>query len=389
MHKWSIALLFQATLIFFCTSSCTVIAQQQKPNISITIGAGGDGSRIYHWVYDSFPSSISQLQGPLQLAGPLKPGRDTFDIKPDPALSRKSKSQSAPGVLRSLYPAHSYARSKDRHPSFVSTPLPPEAFSGGKSRFIRLEYQMFFKPGFNWVKGGKLPGILLGSERGCNAGCSGGGSAENCFSTRMMWRKDGQGELYLYAAKSVYFPSQPPEICKRTSDKRSPETIFLLEKRWIDQTRIPEDDEFADGSMSLTKRADVSCLDGVRLKISSGARNQCNPTYGISVGRGGAFQFKSGYWHNVTQIVRVNSKGKAVKDGYLSVYLDGKSMVQADGLVLLKGGYDPKKAGVMHQVKFMFSSFFGGHTSDYATPTAQWIAWKGFKMSTSPQNVWE
>ncbi|KAF9960270.1 hypothetical protein BGZ70_008641 [Mortierella alpina] len=398
MHCWNIAFALQATLLLVYTSCCTVTAQQQKPNITITIGASGSANKIYHWEFNLFPLSVAELQRPLQLSAPLKPGRDTFDIKPDPQKAARkglkaSASKIASRVLRSLYPAHSYARSKDRHPSFVSTPLPKEAFSGGTSRYIRLEYQMFFKPGFKWVKGGKLPGILLGSEKGCNAGCSGGGSAEGCFSTRMMWRKDGMGELYLYAAKSVYFPKQPAEICKRSLDKRSPEALFWLEKRQIDQFMIPEDDEYddevkADGFRTLTKRADNSCLDGVRLKISPGARNHCNPAYGISIGRGGAFRFKSGQWHNVTQIVRVNSKGKAVKDGYLSVYLDNKPVVQADGLVLLKNGYDPKRGAAM-QVKFMFSSFFGGHTSDYATPIAQWIAWKGFKMTTSSKNLWE
>ncbi|OAQ29253.1 polysaccharide lyase family 14 protein, partial [Linnemannia elongata AG-77] len=234
-------------------------------------------------------------------------------------------------VLRSLYPAGSYSHSGDKHASFVSTPLPPAAFTGSKSRYIRLEYQMMFEPGFKWVKGGKLPGILMGSELGCNAGCSGGGTAENCFSTRMMWRADGMGELYLYAAKSLA----------------------------------------ANGG---------GCLNGMGVKVSPGARNECNPTYGISIGRGGKFQFKSGQWHNITQVVRVNSKGKAVRDGYLAVYLDGAPVVQADKLVLLKNGYDPAKGGEDRLVKFMFSSFFGGSTKDYATPSKQWIAWKDFKM---------
>ncbi|KAK3836144.1 MAG: hypothetical protein J3R72DRAFT_450961 [Linnemannia gamsii] len=285
-------------------------------------------------------------------------------------------------VLRSLYPAGSYARSGDKHASFVSTPLPLAAFGGPKSRYIRLEYQMMFQPGFKWVKGGKLPGILMGSEQGCNAGCSGGGSAESCFSTRMMWRANGMGELYLYAAKSVYFPNQKPEKCKRSLDKRSPESIFELEKRWINAAHLPEIPKV----LALNGGA---CLNGMGVKISPGSRNECNPAYGISVGRGGKFQFKSGQWHNVTQVVRVNSKGKAVRDGYLAVYLDGTPVVQADKLVLLKNGYDPAKGGDSRQVKFMFSSFFGGSTKDYATPSKQWIAWKDFAMATNMNNVWE
>ncbi|KAI1292711.1 hypothetical protein EDD11_008601 [Mortierella claussenii] len=317
------------------------------------------------------------------------PGKNPFDIVADPA-SKRSKIR----VLRSLYPANSYARSRNPHASFISTPLPKVAFSGPKSRYIRLEYQMFFQPGFQWVKGGKLPGILIGNESGCNAGCSGGGSAERCISTRMMWRADGGGELYLYAAKSVYFPKEPPETCKRSLDKRSPEALFRLEQRQLNPYRIPDEEEeraleFTTTASGIQKRAETAnCLQGMHVKISPGARNLCNPNYGISIGRGGDFKFRSGTWHNVTQILKLNSKGKAVKDGYLAVYLDRKPVIQINDLVLLKNGYDPNKAADNHLIKFMFSSFFGGSNASYRTPTAQWIAWKGFKMSTSVKNIW-
>ncbi|KAI8347376.1 hypothetical protein B0O80DRAFT_391639 [Mortierella sp. GBAus27b] len=266
------------------------------------------------------PATLPQLTKPLHLDDPLNPKRDPFDIFRDPVGKSKDR------VLRSKYPAHSYAHSSDPHASFTSVPLPRTAYGGSTSRYIRLEYQMLFQPGFKWVKGGKLPGILVGTEQGCNGACSGGGSAENCFSTRMMWRAQGEGELYLYAAKS--------------------------------------------------------------LKITPGSKNMCNPVYGISIGRGGSFKFKSGVWHNITQIVRINSKGKAVRDGYLGVYLDGLRVIEAENLVLLKKGYDSSLSATNHDVKFMFSSFFGGSTKDYATPTAQWIAWKGFKMETSVKNIW-
>ncbi|KAF8823747.1 hypothetical protein HHX47_DHR9000532 [Lentinula edodes] len=42
------------------------------------------------------------------------------------------------------------------------------------------------------LMGGKLPGLYGGRQ-----GCSGGDAAVDCFSTRPMWRKDGQGELYV------------------------------------------------------------------------------------------------------------------------------------------------------------------------------------------------
>ncbi|MBD3897699.1 hypothetical protein IEI94_17725 [Halomonas sp. ML-15] len=57
-----------------------------------------------------------------------------------------------------------------------------------------LRYQVRFADGFDFVRGGKLPGIYGGE------GPSGGETAdgENGFSMRFMWREEGQGELYEY-----------------------------------------------------------------------------------------------------------------------------------------------------------------------------------------------
>lgn len=57
---------------------------------------------------------------------------------------------------------------------------------------VTLEYSVFFPFNFDWVLAGKLPGLYGGHE-----GCSGGNDALDCFSTRMMWRQMGAGELYL------------------------------------------------------------------------------------------------------------------------------------------------------------------------------------------------
>ncbi|KAG0345665.1 hypothetical protein BG004_003333 [Podila humilis] len=442
-------LLVLLLLLLVIATTLTPVYARPAPASSISLGLaaslGQKGGKVYHWELDNLPGSLPELTKPLHLVKALKPGKSGFDIAKDPISTKSSKKtkrddglaatamnwllekrQQVSGkkrgenILRSLYPAKSYSHSGDPHSSFVSTPLPAQAFSGADPRYIRLEYQMLFQPGFKWVKGGKLPGILSGSEEGCNAGCSGGGTAENCFSTRMMWRANGEGELYLYAAKSVYFPKEkPPGNCKRRMDRvSSSEAVFGdddtdamtsdPDQGWLDADRIPRDDEGVEAldeneqvasvtsnnhtlRSSLQKRASLgaSCLKGMKITTSPGSKIICNPTYGISIGRGGGFKFRSGHWHNITQVVRANSKGKAVKDGYLVVYLDGKVVVRAENIVLLKNGYDSKKGGVHNQVKFMFSSFFGGGSADYATPVAQWVGWKDFKMSSSPGNIWE
>ena len=56
-----------------------------------------------------------------------------------------------------------------------------------------LFVQIMFGSGFDFVKGGKLPGLFGGG-----VSCSGGAESEECFSTRFMWRRDGEGEVYGY-----------------------------------------------------------------------------------------------------------------------------------------------------------------------------------------------
>ena len=55
---------------------------------------------------------------------------------------------------------------------------------------------MKMKENYEFVQGGKLPGLFGGS-----VSCGGGANAAElgCFSTRLMWRREGDAELYLYA----------------------------------------------------------------------------------------------------------------------------------------------------------------------------------------------
>jgi hypothetical protein len=57
---------------------------------------------------------------------------------------------------------------------------------------LMLRYQVRFPPDFDFVKGGKLPGLFGGT-----AG-SGGRHYDDGFSTRYMWRTGGAGEVYAY-----------------------------------------------------------------------------------------------------------------------------------------------------------------------------------------------
>ncbi|KAJ2932123.1 hypothetical protein H1R20_g4960, partial [Candolleomyces eurysporus] len=55
-----------------------------------------------------------------------------------------------------------------------------------------LTYELTFEDGFDWVKGGKLPGLRGGlNSTGCSVGNQPTG---DCFSARLMWRKNANGE---------------------------------------------------------------------------------------------------------------------------------------------------------------------------------------------------
>ena len=64
-----------------------------------------------------------------------------------------------------------------------------------------LSYKVFFEDGFNFNKGGKLPGFYGGTE-------ATGGNIPNGtsgFSSRLMWRTNGDGEVYAYLPNSENF----------------------------------------------------------------------------------------------------------------------------------------------------------------------------------------
>ncbi|CAE6469313.1 unnamed protein product [Rhizoctonia solani] len=133
----------------------------------------------------------------------------------------------------------------------------PSDLSSGNE--FTLGYSIFFESGFDFVHGGKLPGLYGGTSNDEAASCSGGRHAATCFSTRFMWRDQGAAELY------VYLPSDPANelLCNGT--------------------KIP-------------------------------GRNICGSDYGASLGRG-SFYFKTGQWNYVAQRIKLNTPGKA--DGEL------------------------------------------------------------------------
>ncbi len=158
---------------------------------------------------------------------------------------------------------------------------------------MTLSYDLYLDKDFDFRRGGKLPGLFGGWTN-----CSGGRHSDDCFSTRFMWREDGDGEVYAYI----------PDYHQQVSG-------------------------FCDHA-------------------------ECNSVYGYSLGRG-KWRFQRGQWQNIAQSVHLNTPGKT--DGSIKVWHDGhlvftqqhlniraKASVDIDGLLFSTffGGSDSSWAPI-------------------------------------------
>jgi hypothetical protein len=114
-------------------------------------------------------------------------GAANASVEPDPVYGR---------ALKVAYPARSGSIScvADKQCAVdgglvFRVPLP----GGSAITSALLSYRVKFDSGFEWVKGGKLPGL-------CGGECSTGGRDVNPdrFSIRYMWRGGGVGTVYSY-----------------------------------------------------------------------------------------------------------------------------------------------------------------------------------------------
>ncbi|KAH9274989.1 hypothetical protein BASA83_002701 [Batrachochytrium salamandrivorans] len=249
-----------------------------------------------------------------------------MDVVPDPTTLG-----SALPVLKVNYPAGSYQSpqsSSHNSSSFVNGPL------GGAQFYFRpfptssiralLEYEVFIDNNFQFNQGGKLPG-LYGSDGSVGSLCNGGNTSDGltCWSMRLMWRTNGLGEAY------AYFPvSDNSKICQ------SRNTI-------------------------------------------------CSSLFGTSIDRG-SFKFTQGQWMTIAMFVQLNNPGAS--DGSLVIYTDN-----GQTRAISRGGVTYRSAGsnaddlLVRSV--MFSTFFGGHTSDWASPVDTFLLFRNVRLSMANDRI--
>ena len=115
---------------------------------------------------------------------------DPFPNSPPTSSSDPSNNNGNSTVLQVTYPQGSFSH-ETGGVQFYNLWNTTDGSTFGS---MLLSYEVAFDQDFNWVKGGKLPGLRGGLN---SSGCSGGDSLPDgidCFSSRIMWRKFAEGE---------------------------------------------------------------------------------------------------------------------------------------------------------------------------------------------------
>ncbi|KAA5612145.1 polysaccharide lyase [Rhodovastum atsumiense] len=142
---------------------------------------------------ESVCASLYRFKTKLDLAAAMSGADSRVSHRWGEANATVTGSSSSGGpVLRVTYPIGSINPGNAMAPvggAGFQLQLPDHADAGC------LSYRVRFAPGFDFAKGGKLPGLYGGVDQ---RGCVAPGPASG-FSARLMWRAGGMGELYLYA----------------------------------------------------------------------------------------------------------------------------------------------------------------------------------------------
>lgn len=224
--------------------------------------------------------------------------------------------------MEAFYPSGSYNPSHTPRGGFSFYAPGPGDVDLTTAREATFAYTVLFPAGFDWVKGGKLPGFCAypflviyifswnkqnlpltfcltvgGRDFDTAIGCSGGRKATDCFSVRLMWRKNGMGEFYTYL---------PPFTIPGYGANEA-------------QCHVPP-------------------------------YSECNPQYGNSIGRG-AFSFTPSERGTVAMRVLLNDAG--VANGEIQLWYNGASVISLGGLII-RDSDEGRIRGLMMQ------TFFGG-----------------------------
>ncbi|KIY50364.1 hypothetical protein FISHEDRAFT_71967 [Fistulina hepatica ATCC 64428] len=252
----------------------------------------------------------------------IEDGADNLAFVTNPISDSSSGNSTSDIVLQVKYPAGSYS-----HPTggaqFYNI---WNTSDGSKFESMLLYYEVAFPTGFDWVKGGKLPGLRGGpNANGCDGGNQPDGS--DCFSTRLMWRRAGAGEVYAYILT-------PNDLCNEKS---------------------------------ITCNSDY----GVR-QVRTKAQFNNNVLISRSSIDTGSFSFGAGQWNSVALLVQMNNPVD-IANGNVELYYDDLQVISQQNLQF-RANTSISANGLF------FSTFFGGSDDSWATPNTTYAYFRNFQM---------
>lgn len=186
---------FTVASIILILSSCTLnnvnnSSQEISAPAQVALENNNQGKTIWK---GSFTGENWRQAWDIKKSGSW--GLDNTSVLKDPSGKFKN-------ILRVNYPAGSASPAVSRK---QKAPLGGAQFFANLSmapkKSLRLSYYLRFSDNFDFVKGGKLPGLYGGKNN------RGGETPDGTdgFSTRFMWRKNGDGEVYAYLPSSTEY----------------------------------------------------------------------------------------------------------------------------------------------------------------------------------------
>ncbi|KAM0750529.1 hypothetical protein T439DRAFT_234140 [Meredithblackwellia eburnea MCA 4105] len=156
----------------------------------------------------SKPLSTSEASSYISSNWPVQGGvsKSFFAFTADPYPNDKLEGQGTPSQLRVTYPPGSMGGGAPGTAGGVGAMM-IAAFGNQSYQRAIMSYEIAFSKNFNFVNGGKLPGLYGGAGT-----CSGGFRSPACFSARLMWRSGGRGEVYAYVADFASFDRQIADL---------------------------------------------------------------------------------------------------------------------------------------------------------------------------------
>lgn len=187
------------------------------------------------------------------------------------------------------------------------------------SKDMTLTYKVFVPDDFDYVKGGKMPGIIW-------AGGAGGRSWKRGGSARVMWRRGGTVVGYLYLSTTVgSYDGTPHNPMMRAQDPRFNDIVHHTNGAGLDVWR------HEDKPLRLVR----------------------------------------GQWNTIKMRVKLNTKGRA--DGVLSLRVN-KDKKRFKGIQFVRDPDELPLDGLQ------LSSWYGGGSKDYAPRTEQQLVFKKFTL---------